>query len=140
MNVKQDPIRTMLDNAAFMLTGTLAALVLGALPAAARPLAPRNDACAVYGPGFVAVAGTATCVRISGHVRVEYSFGRGRSDGGMGMGDAMDGLAPPVLDQQQIADPAPPYQRLHPVGMKSVQFRMRQKHKITQPQHPTAAE
>ena len=32
--------------------------------------------CAAYGPGFVPIAGTDTCVRISGHVRMEYIFGR----------------------------------------------------------------
>ncbi|MBV1707696.1 MAG: porin [Hyphomicrobiales bacterium] len=119
----------MLDNLATWLAGTLAALALAAPSAAARPLARRNDTCAAYGPGFVAVAGGSTCIRIAGHVRVEYSFGPLRHMGGMGMGDAMDSLAPPVLDQQQIADPAPPYRRLHPVGMRSVQFRMRKVHK-----------
>ncbi len=122
----------MLDNAATWLTGTLAALLLGALPAAAQP----GSDCAAYGPGFVAVAGTSTCLRIAGHVRVEYSFGPGRHNGGMGMSDAMDSLMPPVLDRQQIADPAPPYRRLHPVGMRSVEFQMRQRHKIKKHQQP----
>lgn len=30
------------------------------------------DSCAAYGPGFVSVEGTTACVRIGGHVRVEF--------------------------------------------------------------------
>lgn len=36
----------------------------------------RSDFCAAYGPGFVAVAGTQTCVRVSGHIRVEMEVER----------------------------------------------------------------
>jgi len=36
------------------------------------------DNCAAYGPGFTSVEGTNTCVRIGGHVRVEFgSHGQG---------------------------------------------------------------
>ena len=35
-----------------------------------------NNPCEVYGSGFVAVAGTQTCVRIGGHVRVELGVSR----------------------------------------------------------------
>lgn len=30
------------------------------------------DRCAAYGPGFTAVEGTTACVKIGGHVRVEF--------------------------------------------------------------------
>jgi hypothetical protein len=38
--------------------------------------APRHDFCAAYGPGFVPVVGTRTCVRVSGHIRVEMEVER----------------------------------------------------------------
>ena len=36
----------------------------------------NSSTCAGFGPGFVPVQGSDTCVRVSGHVRVEYGFGR----------------------------------------------------------------
>jgi hypothetical protein len=69
----------------------LLAIILAALPVsvvAAEPLAPRKpdqpapakllplkgagtaNACAAFGPGFVAVEGTSTCVKIGGSVSI----------------------------------------------------------------------
>lgn len=55
------------------------------LPADAGQWGTR-DKCAAYGPGFTSVAGTAACVRIGGHVRVEFeahslSYAFGNSHG-----------------------------------------------------------
>lgn len=36
----------------------------------------RQGFCAAYGPGFVAVEGAQTCVRIGGHIRVELETTR----------------------------------------------------------------
>jgi hypothetical protein len=36
--------------------------------------AVKTSQCAAYGPGFVPVEGTTTCVKISGYVRAEYSW------------------------------------------------------------------
>ncbi|MBV1701229.1 MAG: porin [Hyphomicrobiales bacterium] len=74
----------------------------GSLPTVSRQAA---SPCAAYGAGFVAVAGSSSCVRISGHVRLDYNWG-GRGDSGVG-----DMLAPPSEYQ---ADPAPPYARVRP--------------------------
>src|ERR1700761_3036070 len=52
-------------------------LVLFAMPASAL------DRCAAYGPNFTAVEGTGNCVKISGHVRVEFgSHGLGHVESG----------------------------------------------------------
>jgi hypothetical protein len=40
------------------------------------------DHCAVYGPDFASVAGSDTCVRIGGRVRVEYHFRQSSEDAG----------------------------------------------------------
>lgn len=42
------------------------------------------DHCAVYGPDFASVAGSDTCVRIGGRVRVEYHVRRSSDDGSPG--------------------------------------------------------
>ena len=68
-----------------------------ALPALAgetvRARAPALPAdCAMHGPGFAKVSGTDTCVKIGGHVRVEYGIGSrnlnwaGQSGGGTASG------------------------------------------------------
>lgn len=101
------------------------ALAMGSVAVAAQRRDPRDDICAGFGPGFVAVAGTATCVRISGRVRVEYSFGQASSFAGPLDSTATETITPPTIYQPQIADPAPPYQRLRPGGMKSVTFKNR---------------
>ena len=44
-----------------------------ATAAAPRPVKPNP--CAAYGPGFVAIEGTSTCIKMGGFVR--YEFGRG---------------------------------------------------------------
>lgn len=49
------------------------------LPGAKGGARSISSHCAGYGAGFVPVAGSDTCVRVSGHVRVEYSFGRAGS-------------------------------------------------------------
>lgn len=134
------PIRAMMEHAEKRRTGALvaialAALTIGALPVAAGQRTVNAGPCAQFGPGFVAVTGSATCVRISGQMRVEYSFGQNDGLGGMGGTTTTGSLAPPPLVQQQIADPAPPYQRLRPVGMKSVEFKSRQQRKVFKQRH-----
>ena len=47
----------------------------GLAGAAERRAAP--DPCAMHGPGFVALPGSGSCVRISGRVRVEFGASRG---------------------------------------------------------------
>jgi hypothetical protein len=54
--------------------------------------------CAVYGPGFTAVEGSDTCVRIGGHVRVET--GMSRSSSGWGT----RGAAPAALNAREDGD------------------------------------
>lgn len=64
----------------FLLAATLAA-PLAPAPGLARELkrpGPVADpACARHGPGFVAVAGSSTCVRLSGRVGAESTIVRG---------------------------------------------------------------
>lgn len=50
-------------------------------------IAPANN-CAVYGPGFVPVAGSDTCIKLSGHVRVEYGWGNPPARGNSGYGNS----------------------------------------------------
>lgn len=73
--------------------------------------------CAGYGPGFVPVAGSNTCVRISGHVRVEYGWGKGSLGGAHNAEPGLSAYVPPD------AAPASPdagavFGRLKPVGQK----------------------
>ncbi|WP_158554798.1 porin [Methylovirgula sp. 4M-Z18] len=44
------------------------------LPNRGGAAAVRTSQCAGYGPGFVPVEGTTTCVKVSGYVRAEYSW------------------------------------------------------------------
>ena len=47
----------------------------------------RFDPCAAIGPGFVQVAGSETCVRVGGHVRVDVGVMSGTASlGGSGLG------------------------------------------------------
>lgn len=58
------------------------ALCLAALPAIAaerRPIEPAARSCPGYGPGFIEVPGTSTCIRIGGRVSSEYGTALGRS-------------------------------------------------------------
>lgn len=135
----------MIDKAAKRRTRALAALTLAALsfcalPVTAEPLAGHAAPCPQFGPGFVVVAGTSTCVRISGQMRIEYSFGSSSGMGGMDDSSVTGSLAPLPLAQRQIADPAPPYRRLRPVGMKSTKLRMRQQRKSTRRRHEPDAQ
>ena len=56
----------------------------GELPAGKGTSSIKPNTCANYGPGFVPVAGSDTCVRLSGHVRVEYRWGKGGTGQGRG--------------------------------------------------------
>ena len=70
------------------LSGFVSVLVLGMISAvtaqASEPIAiePEGEetvkVCDKYGPGFVYIPGTETCVRISGSVRVTYSVATGK--------------------------------------------------------------
>jgi hypothetical protein len=62
-------------------------LLSGALAHAEDAVVPNEfeqqqavDACDAYGTGFAKLPGTDTCVRVSGHVRVEKRYSN-RSDG-----------------------------------------------------------
>ena len=62
-------------------TLVLAVGVLSAAPALALEpwVAPEvARACPQYGPGFIQLPGTTTCVRISGRVRADYDVGHRR--------------------------------------------------------------
>ena len=57
------------------------------------PGAVSANPCAAHGPGFARVAGSETCVKIGGHIRVEA----GVSNHGLrGSGSSASGSAPPV--------------------------------------------
>lgn len=68
--------------AAFSLScgvSSLVALILGSTAFAADKTVPNGtgrwmalDKCAVYGPGFTSVESAAGCVKIGGHLRVEF--------------------------------------------------------------------
>ncbi|MBI1869235.1 MAG: hypothetical protein HYS06_13240 [Methylocystis sp.] len=55
--------------------------------------ASRSNRCASLGEGFVAVAGSDACVRIGGHVRVEFGNG-GAAPGGVYSSSVRDGVQP----------------------------------------------
>ena len=69
---------------------------------------PRASAsrCAVYGPGFVPVAGSDTCIKIGGHVRVEYGWGNSPPRGRPGYGGSFGAAAPPYGEPAAAAPPA----------------------------------
>jgi hypothetical protein len=50
----------------------------GANKPASRPAAVTINPCASYGPNFTRVAGTDTCVKVGGAVRVETGTSAGR--------------------------------------------------------------
>jgi len=64
--------------------------VLGVSPSFAG-----SDTCAAYGPGFTAVEGSSTCIRIDGHVRVEA--GRGITSSSINNGWASGSARPASL-------------------------------------------
>lgn len=74
------------------LTASAWALAVLAMPGpASAQTNVRSNQCASLGEGFVAVAGSDACVRIGGHVRVEFG------DGGLipgGGGSARQGVRP----------------------------------------------
>lgn len=43
------------------------------------PVEPAARSCPGYGPGFVEVPGTSTCIRIGGRVRSEFGVGTNRT-------------------------------------------------------------
>lgn len=56
----------------------LAPKAVGTNRTAPRPRAVTTNPCASYGPNFVRVEGTDTCVKIGGAVRVEMGTSAGR--------------------------------------------------------------
>jgi hypothetical protein len=56
--------------------------------------------CADYGPGFTAVEGSETCVKIGGHVRVEFGSRPSPADTGWARGSA----APAAMRSDSNAD------------------------------------
>jgi hypothetical protein len=56
---------------------------------------PQPNLCAGYGPGFQALPGTATCVRMSGHVRGEADVG---SRGFGSLGTSLNAEAGATMD------------------------------------------
>ena len=77
------------------LAGTL--VPLGGSNAGEITSRPAGDRCATYGPGFAAVAGSDTCMRIGGRVRVEAGNGIMSPNTGW----ANDGLAPAGTSDQR---------------------------------------
>ena len=65
--------------------------------------------CSAYGPGFVPAAGSDTCIKIGGHVRVEYGWGNPPPRGGYGFGSSAG--AP---SYGEPASAAPLFGRLRP--------------------------
>ena len=74
------------------LVGTLGVIGAGD----ATEIVPHGNSahCAIYGPGFAAVAGSDTCIRIGGRVRVEA--GNGRTSLNTGWAD--NGYVPAAAD------------------------------------------
>ncbi|MFZ0558319.1 MAG: hypothetical protein WAN31_09635 [Methylovirgula sp.] len=80
-------------------------LSLFALSCSASIAAERNqgssgmalDACAAYGPGFTSVESSTRCVKIGGHVRVEWTRSYYRYYSGRTTDDASDGAQPAHL-------------------------------------------
>lgn len=75
-----------------------------------------GDPCAAHGPGFAPIAGTDTCVKIGGRVRVEYGFSSGGSGYNWRVGPEFNGPAAP--DPSLSAPPAPvrvgpPHEKSH---------------------------
>jgi len=62
--------------------------------------AQANAVCAAYGPGFVAVEGGDTCVRIGGHVRVEFGS---RQNSSLDSGWANGGTVPAAVRSTENA-------------------------------------
>ncbi|MBN9082722.1 MAG: hypothetical protein BGP04_00860 [Rhizobiales bacterium 62-17] len=56
-----------------LLVGT-AAQAAGPQPSRKAPAAERTASCEAYGPGFVRVQGSDTCIKVGGRVRVEGWF------------------------------------------------------------------
>ena len=79
---------------------------------------PGGQACAAYGPGFVGLAGSDTCVRIGGHVRVEYGSGGGGTRNGSNYG-ATTQASPPLFGDPGLSgnSAATPFLHLKPAGM-----------------------
>ena len=59
----------------------MAAAVAGELKPAAGPV---DEACARYGPGFVPVSGTTSCIRVAGRARAEAGAVKSRVRDGAG--------------------------------------------------------
>ena len=93
------------------------AVAAGELPAGrtGKPALAKSS-CAAYGLGFVPIAGSDTCVRVSGHVRMEYTFGRAGTQPGHPLETGASAYVP------QEAPPAAPdsglvFGRLKPAAL-----------------------
>ncbi len=67
----------------------------------------RTNSCAAYGPGFVSVDGADTCVKVGGHVRVEFGNGAARGNTGWDVGSSASAYAPGFGDPRSNATAAP---------------------------------
>ena len=84
--------------AACILTSAVFPALAGETLRARTPAAVPGSDCALHGPGFAKVSGTNTCVKIGGHVRVEYGVGnRNLGWGGQGSGSGLSQFAPQTL-------------------------------------------
>ncbi len=83
----------------FVRRGVVAALVLESmgLMIAGRALAADRNACVGYGPDFVAVDGSDTCVRVGGRIRVEAGNGSFNPNNGWASGGILPAAANPDL-------------------------------------------
>ena len=59
---------------------------LGFAAAGETLVRPAANSCAAHGPGFTRAPGSETCVKISGHIRVEAGVARNGFLGGSGAG------------------------------------------------------
>ena len=104
-----------------MVSGCLAALMGPASAFAQEMPSARVKAgrpataarCAAYGTGFLPVAGSDTCIRLSGHVRVEYGWGNPPPRGSDAYGLAVAASPDPGGGRYGRLRPAAPADQQH---------------------------
>ena len=95
---QKDLMRLELPISAFVVAACCCAglAMAGELPGGKAGNKSNSGACAGYGQGFVPVAGSNTCVRVSGHVRMEYTWGKGPGANRSGSGSSSYAPAEPA--------------------------------------------
>lgn len=77
-------IRTIALFATFILAGTAAMSAAEEDPA--PPADPYQPICDSYGPGYRAIPGTSTCIKVSGSVQMDFVIGADNGDKSGGSG------------------------------------------------------